>query len=228
MKRCRIGLKIISIFEKGYRVNSHSDVIAHTNYTRIVNKSLNMKKQILLIIPFFLITISLIGQSIEPAPTDKAVIYFTRTSSLGFAINFSYFDSTKLIGVFNGPKYIRYECEPGAHLFWARSENRDFIEAEVEAGKIYFIQANVKMGAIKAGVELQPIDPNNTNDTKKMNKIFKLLNKKPSESFSTQELQVETERLQDSILRGLEKYEEDKKKGKTNSQLKKTMCYNNN
>lgn len=184
-----------------------------------------MKKIIVLVFPLFLITIHLIGQSIEPAPTDKAVIYFTRTSTLGFAINFSYFDSTKLIGVFNGPKYIRYECDPGTHLFWARSENRDFVEAEVEAGKIYFIEAIVKMGAIKAGVELQPIDPA---DTKKMDRIFKLLNKKPSESFTIQELQAETVRLQDAIIRGMAKYEEEKKKGKVNSQLKKSMYYNNN
>src|SRR5687768_7278818 len=99
-----------------------------------------MKKQIFLVVLFLLITISLIAQNIEPAPPDKAVIYFTRTGSLGLAINFSYFDSTKLVGVFNGPKYIRYECEPGTHLFWARSENRSFIEGEVEAGKIYFIE----------------------------------------------------------------------------------------
>jgi hypothetical protein len=184
-----------------------------------------MKKQILLLVPFLLVTLSLIGQSIEPAQPDKAVIYFTRTSALGFAINFSYFDSTKLIGVFNGPKYIRYECEPGTHLFWARSENRDFIEAEVEAGKIYFVEAVVKMGAIKAGVALEPVDPN---DTKMMNKIFKLMNKKPSESFSTEELQAETERLQDAIIRGMEKYEQEKKKGKTNSQLTKSMYYNQN
>ncbi len=146
-----------------------------------------MKKQVLLIIPFFLIALSVIGQNIEPAPSDKAVVYFTRTSSLGLAINFSYFDSTKLIGVFNGPKYIRYECEPGRHLFWAKSENRDFIEAEVEAGKIYFIEAFVNMGAIKAGVDLQPVDPN---DARMMKKIFKLMNRKPSVWFTEERTDI--------------------------------------
>ncbi len=184
-----------------------------------------MKKVILFVTPLLFTSILLIGQSLEPAPADKAVIYFTRTSTLGFAINFSYFDSTKVIGVFNGPKYIRYECEPGTHLFWARSENRDFVEAEVEAGKIYFIEALVKMGAVKAGVELQPIDPA---DTKSMNKIFKLLNKKPAESFTSQELQAEEARLQDAIIRGMEKYAEEKKKGKAIPQLKSSMFYTNN
>ena len=181
----------------------------------------SMKKQ-LAVLALVLITSSLVAQDMEPAPTDKAVIYFTRTSSLGFAINFSYFDSTTVIGVFNGPKYIRYECEPGKHLFWARSENRDFVEAEVEAGKIYFIEALVKMGAVKAGVELEPVDPS---DTKKMEKILKLMGKKESESFTAEELQKETERLGDAITSGLQKYEEDKKKGKTNAQLNKNMFY---
>lgn len=181
-----------------------------------------MKKQILLIIPVFLIALSGFAQSIEPAPADKAVVYFARPSSLGLAINFSYFDSATLIGVFNGPKYIRYECEPGRHIFWARSENKDYIEAEVEAGKIYFIEAIPLMGAIKAGVDLQPVDPN---DPKMMKKIFRLMEKKPSESFPAEVLQSETVRLQDAIARGLEKYTEDKNKGKVIAQLRKEMYY---
>jgi len=163
-----------------------------------------------------------IAQEITPAPEDKAVVYFVRTTSMGFAINFSYFDSTRLIGKFNGPKYIRYECEPGPHLFWARSENRDFIEAEVEAGKIYFIEANVKMGAVKAGVQLLPISPT---DPKKIAKIMKLIKKQESESFTMEEIANETQKLGDVIQRGLEKYNEEKAKGKTNVRLEKTMHY---
>jgi hypothetical protein len=30
----------------------------------------------------------LVSQEIPPAPADKAVVYFVRTSGLGFAINF--------------------------------------------------------------------------------------------------------------------------------------------
>ncbi len=162
----------------------------------------------------------LLSQNLPPAPVDKAVIYFTRTSSLGFAINFTYFDSTQVIGVFNGPKYMRYECEPGRHLFWARSENRDFIDAEVEAGKIYFIEAIVKMGAVKAGVELLPIIPTNT---AKMKKIISLIEKKTSEEFSQIELDTETTELREVIKRGLNKNAEDKAVGKTNKQLGKEM-----
>lgn len=184
-----------------------------------------MKRIILLAFPLFLAINLLNGQIIDPAPHNKAVVYFTRISSNGFAINFSYFDSTKLIGVFNGPKYIRYECDPGIHLFWARSENFDFLEAEVEAGKIYFIEALVKMGAVKAAVGLQPIDPG---DSKKMEKVFKLMNKRSSESFTIEKLKSETVRLDGVVLKGMEKYEAEKAKGKINAQLKKEMYYNPN
>jgi hypothetical protein len=165
-----------------------------------------------------------VAQTIEPAPADKAVIYFVRPSAMGFAINFSYFDSTRLIGKFNGPAYIRYTCDPGHHLFWARSENRDFVEAEVEAGKIYFIEAIVTMGAIKAGVTLDPIYPN---DEKRMKKILKLIAKKPSKSFTKEDLKTEEEKMQDVIIRGLEKYAADKQKGKTTPGLDKSMSYKN-
>lgn len=184
-----------------------------------------MNKQLLLLISIFLIALSSIAQTIEPAPSNKAVVYFTRTSSMGLAINFSYFDSTKLIGVFNGPKYIRYECEPGRHVFWARSENKDFVEADLEAGKIYFIEAVPLMGAIKAGVDLQPVYPD---DAKMMKKILKLLSKKAPVSFSAEELEYETARLKDAISRGIAKFEEEKKKGSYIAQLMKHMYYQGN
>ncbi len=181
-----------------------------------------MKNSIILFSVLFINTIMCVGQDIKPAPEDKAVVYFVRTSAVGMAINFSYYDSTRLIGKFKGPKYIRYECKPGVHLFWARSENRDFVEADLEAGKIYFIEAAVKMGAMKARVELLPLNPN---DQKKMDKVIKLLTKKSSESFTPEELEIETKNSQDAISSGLNKYTEDKAKGTASLQLEKSMYY---
>lgn len=180
-----------------------------------------MKKIIVL---FFSIMLSIVcySQEIAPAPEGKAVVYFVRPSALGFAINFIYFDSATLIGRFNGPKYIRYECDPGKHIFWARSENKDFIDAEVEAGKIYFVEATPKMGAVKAGVKLEPVDPN---DTKTMGKILKLMGKKPSESFTPEELATEKKNFEDVIQKGMDKYAEEKSKGQKNLRLEKNMNY---
>jgi hypothetical protein len=179
-------------------------------------------KHIFLVVVTIIPISRLSAQDIAPAPTDKAVVYFLRPSSTGFAINFSYFDSTRLIGRFNGPKYIRYECAPGRHLFWARSENRDFVEAEVEAGKIYFLEAIVRMGAFKAAVALEPVD---LKDSKKMTKLMKLMVKRPSEKFTAAELQADEENQREVITRGMEKYAEEKSKGMTTKVLTKDMHY---
>ena len=177
--------------------------------------------------PFLIILISFTAlfasaQEINPAPADKAVVYFVRSSALGFAINFHFYDSTKLLGKFSGTNYFRYECEPGSHLFWARSENRDFVEAELEAGKIYFLEVVPQMGAIKAGVKIYPIDPS---DEKKMAKMFKLLNKKPPVLLVDESPVAETNNVDEVVVRGLEKYKEEKEKGKSMARLEKTMHY---
>jgi hypothetical protein len=179
-----------------------------------------MKKKISLFAFILFVSMTVFGQDLPPAPENKAVVYFVRTSSLGFAINFSYFDSTTLIGKAAGTNYVRYECEPGHHLFWVRSENRDYVEADLEAGRIYFIEAIPQMGAIKAQAVLKAIDPS---DEKVMKKVFKLMNKKAPETFTTEELQRQTDN--DIIQRGLERYTEDKAKGKKIGKLERTAFY---
>lgn len=161
------------------------------------------------------------SQNIPPAPEDKAVVYFLRPYSLGFAINFSYFDGDQLVGRFKGNKYTRYECEPGTHLFWARSENRDFIEADVEAGKIYFIEAKPRMGGLKAAVFITPVDPK----THDMKRIVKLMNKRGPETFTAEKLAADQADLAVAIENGLQKYKEHQDAGKVFKKLEKGMFY---
>jgi len=184
-----------------------------------------MKRETLNTLLFLWSSVLCFGQDIQPAPENKAVVYFARVSSLGFAINFTYFDSATVIGRFNGTNYLRYECEPGKHLFWARSENRDFVEAEVEAGKIYFIEAAPQMGGIKAGVSLIPVGPA---DEKRIKKIVKLIKKKGPETFTKEELEKENNKFKDVIEKGLEKYNGEKGNVKKIQRLEKTMHINPN
>ena len=60
-----------------------------------------------------------------------------------------------------------------------------------------------------------------------MKKIMKLVNTKSSESFTPQELEEDTKKMEDIITRGLEKYREEKEKGHKKERLEKTMYYNN-
>jgi hypothetical protein len=78
------------------------------------------------------------------------------------------------------------------------------------------------MGAIRAAVQLRPVDPSNADV---MKRIFKLMNKKKAETPSPEELKKESEEMQEVITRGLEKYKEEKEKGKKPDRLEKHMYY---
>ncbi|MDX2283330.1 MAG: hypothetical protein NW241_04175 [Bacteroidia bacterium] len=140
------------------------------------------------------------AQRIAPAPPDKAVVYFVRVSGLGALIPFTYFDGSQVIGKFNGPAYLRYECEPGEHLFWAKAENRDAIQADLQPGRIYVVEVLPIMGIVFARVRLIPV---NTADARSMRGIRRLLAKQEPESPGADELAALQQDLQDEIVRGL-------------------------
>ena len=100
------------------------------------------------------------SQNLDSIPEDKSIVYFVRAKPLGILYNFTYFDGEKSIGRFNGLKYMKYECDPGKHLFWARSENKSYVEADLKPGKTYIIEAIPRMGGIKPSVKLVPVDKN--------------------------------------------------------------------
>ena len=164
----------------------------------------------------------LYSQNLDSIPNDKSVVYFTRASALGAIINFTYFDGEKAIGRFNGPKYMKYICDPGKHLFWARSENKSFVEADLKAGEIYIIDVLPRMGGLKASVKLAPVDKANYN----MKRIQKLLSKREPEISSEYELDELQKEMSEVIIRGMEKYNDLKNKDKEIMLLKSEMTVN--
>jgi hypothetical protein len=91
------------------------------------------------------------------APSEKALVYFMRPSGMGFAINFQIWDSDHFVGLSQAKSYFAYECDPGKHLFMGFAENKVAIEADLEAGKSYYIGTNVRMGAWKARMDFTPV-----------------------------------------------------------------------
>lgn len=93
-------------------------------------------------------------------PQDKAFVYFMRPSGLGFAIHFQIWDSKQLIGLAQAKSYFVYECDPGNHLFIGIAENKRAVEADLEAGKSYYILTQVHMGGWKARMGFIPVKRN--------------------------------------------------------------------
>jgi hypothetical protein len=90
-------------------------------------------------------------------PLEKALVYFMRPSGVGFAVNFQIWDGSHFVGLSQAKSYFAYECDPGKHLFFGIAENRVAIEADLVAGKSYYIGTNVRMGAWKARMNFTPV-----------------------------------------------------------------------
>lgn len=179
-------------------------------------------KRTLILLLVLLQSLFLFSQEFDSSSKDKSTVYFVRASGLAALINFTYFDGEKSIGRFNGPKYMKYECEPGEHLFWVRSENKSYVEANLKAGGIYLIDVLPTMGGIKAGVILIPVEKNNY----RLKAIQKLVTKRESESFDESKLNDLQNKMSKVIIRGMKKYNRIKDKGGKVPQLTPEMTIN--
>jgi hypothetical protein len=164
-----------------------------------------MNRCMLVIVLVAGIATSTLGQGFTPPKKGNAVVYFTRLTAMGFAISFDYFDSATYIGQSAGRNYLRYECQPGRHLFWASSENKAFVTADLEANQTYVVIVDVLMGIGVARVGLTPIDSQH----KLFPKAKQLILKKAPDFQAPDFLATEGARLSKFIREKLAKYESD-------------------
>lgn len=100
--------------------------------------------------------------NVTPQPTsDKALVIFMRPSRYGGGIQASVYDTSpganQFIGIVSAKTKIGYLTSPGDHLFMVIGENADFMNADLEAGKAYYVLVSPRMGFWKARFSLLPI-----------------------------------------------------------------------
>ena len=181
-----------------------------------------MKKLLLIIVLLSLTAVYTVSaQGFQPPTDGKAVVYFTRVTKYGKPTSFEFFHQDKYIGAFKGSQYMRYECEPGAQLFWASSENKEFITAEVEAGKTYIVMVDVIMGIMKAHVGLTPIGVDNSEE---LERAKALINKKAETITPDDKIVKMNKKLAKFIVEKLEMYESTWKNEKNFKHLSADMA----
>lgn len=183
-----------------------------------------MKTYLAILVVLFFSIASLQAQAPPPPAEGKAVVYFMRLGVFGAAVTFAHFDGDRFIGKFGGSSYLRHECDPGEHLFWARSENRDFLPAELEAGKTYFVQVFPAQGMAKAKVLLVPIDPN---EIKRIARFERKIRRKPGLQPTQEDLAQGNLDREDGIEKGLAQYREFVTEGKEFKRLEADMYLGN-
>lgn len=157
------------------------------------------------------------GQDLElNKPSEgKSLVYFIRANALAAGLNFRVYDKDKFLGALPSRAYYEYECEPGEHLFWAASENRDYVEATLEPNKTYVIDLRAKFGLVIAAVGLEPYSPNVKKHVKRIKRVLKKhTSANPVKSNRSKE-------KKENIEKALKAYE--KIKGKKVSKIKKLL-----
>ena len=109
---------------------------------------------------------SLDNTAIPAVKADQAQIVFMRPSSFGGAIQSSVFDlkqdnspltKNEFVGIVSATTKVRYETEPGFHLFMVVGENADFMQANLSAGKTYYALVTPRIGWWKARFSIKPL-----------------------------------------------------------------------
>ncbi len=181
-------------------------------------------KRYLLFSVFLFIGFSSYSQILKKPSEGKALVYIMRSVDLaGSGLNFRVYDGDRFLGALPSRAYFTYECEPGEHLFWVASENRDYVEANLEANKTYVIDLKSKIGVFIAAVGMEPYSP----DTKKhVKRVKRVLEKHINAIVVDDEKSISKE---DNIASAMEAY--NKIKDNKNSKIKKltpNMNFENN
>lgn len=174
-----------------------------------------MKKIVVFL--FLLTSINLFAQSFLKSglqtfqkPSDGKSLVYILKSGAGALINFRIYKDDVFLGVLSSGNYIVVECDPGKHLFWAASENRDFIETNLLPNRVYVLNAEGQMGAFIASVSLKQLDPN-----KKSNKNLFYRNVKNNSAVVFNPNKPSEEDKTENIKKGLAKYEDLNKNNST-------------
>lgn len=175
-----------------------------------------------------IITVNLFAQNnlnsgIQPfqKPNEgKSLVYIIK-SGAGALVNFRAYLDDKFVGVLSSDNYVLVECDPGNHLFWTVSENRDYIEANLLSNKVYVLNAEGQMGAFVAGVSLSQLDPNEKSDK---NLFARKIKNSSAVVYNPNNPSMDNKT--ENINKGLAKYE-DLKKEKSSKiiQLKSDLCF---
>ena len=93
--------------------------------------------------------------------SDKALIVFMRPSRMAFANQSYVFDVTDgnpmFLGVISTKTKVAHYANPGKRRFMVTSESADFMDATLDAGKIYYARVGARPGVWTARFSLYPV-----------------------------------------------------------------------
>ena len=89
---------------------------------------------------------SMSAQVPEADPAKGLVVFYRVANFKGGAIRFNVQHSDGVIGTLTNGSFFYTSLEPGQHTFWSQVISQDSITLTVEAGKVYYVKGETKLG----------------------------------------------------------------------------------
>jgi len=106
----------------------------------------------------YLLTLMVLLCSLLVQAQEYGTVYFYRSASLiGAAVNYTIYDDTIVVGKMEPGRVLMYYARPGTRQFTARMESRSTAIIEVEAGKSYFVECGITVGAVAGNPTMRQV-----------------------------------------------------------------------
>jgi hypothetical protein len=99
------------------------------------------------------------GLQLQAPPPDKALVVVVRPGRMAGMVSSTIFDGSEFVAVLMDYTYVAYDAAPGTHRFMVLGEAADFMDADLEAGKVYFARVTPRFGVWRARFSLDPVTP---------------------------------------------------------------------
>ena len=109
------------------------------------------------------------GLSLPTPGANESVMVILRPARTAHGISSIVYEDDQFISIVMARSHVVHRTTPGNHRYMVISESADFMDADLEGGKIYFARAVPRMGAWRARFSLLPITPD-SNEWKKLAK----------------------------------------------------------
>lgn len=97
-----------------------------------------------------------VGEIGSPEPGKAQIVFFRPAKMTGALIGFKVREAGKELGVLKNGNYFVLSVEPGKHEYAVRSEAKDVLTLDVEAGEVYYVAGSISMGILAGRPNLSP------------------------------------------------------------------------
>lgn len=104
-----------------------------------------------------------LGQAVSEPEANKALVVFMG-SRKAYTAHAAVFEDDKFVAMVPHSSKFAYMTNPGKHLYMVVSEAADFLDAELLAGKTYYVIVAPRMGGWRARFSLLPVHREGFND----------------------------------------------------------------